>query len=139
MLWFADPAGAGEISELRCAGFQMRRGDNAVRPGIMAVTARVESGMLRIVAGSCPHLLTEAGQYRYSDDPADRQSETPEDAYNHALGALRYLVAKLDARRLAKPLPTPPAPGQQPAPATPPPITGHPSCNWKDPWVWRIL
>ena len=52
--WSCDPAGAGDRSELRCAGFCVREGNNAVRPGIAAVTARLEDGRLRVVAGCCP-------------------------------------------------------------------------------------
>ena len=46
--WYADPAGAGDRAELRCAGFTVRRAVNAVRAGITAVTARVENGSLRV-------------------------------------------------------------------------------------------
>jgi hypothetical protein len=48
-----------------------------------------------------------------STDPARRRAEIPEDDNNHALGALRYLIAKLDARKLGrkpKPPSTPPQP-----------------------------
>jgi hypothetical protein len=44
----ADRAGADERSELRCAGFKVRRAINAVRSGIAAVSARLETGRLRI-------------------------------------------------------------------------------------------
>jgi hypothetical protein len=40
--------------------------------------------------------------YRDCDDPTDGRSETPVDAHNHALAALRYLVSKLDARQMAR-------------------------------------
>src|SRR5262249_32777234 len=49
--WYADPSGASEIAELRCAGFAVRRGDNALRPGIAAVSARLGDGSLRVVEG----------------------------------------------------------------------------------------
>ena len=54
MTWYADPAGADERCELRCAGFTVRAGDNALRPGIAAVTARLEDGTLRVLAGPLP-------------------------------------------------------------------------------------
>jgi hypothetical protein len=57
--------------------------------------------MLRVIEGRCPNLLSEAALYRYSDDPRDRQAEIPVDEHNHALAALRYLVSRLDARRMA--------------------------------------
>ncbi len=45
--WYADPAGAGERAEMRLAGFQVPAGLNSRRPGIAAVTTRLESGRLR--------------------------------------------------------------------------------------------
>jgi len=77
-------------------------GENALRLGIAAVAARVENGTLKVLAGACPNLLREASLYRYSDDPLDRRSERPVDAHNHALAALRYMVAKIDAHQLGR-------------------------------------
>ncbi len=100
--WYADPSGATERCELRCAGFVVQEGDNALRPGIAAVSARLENGTLRVVEGRCPNLLAEAALYRYSDDAGDRHAEAPVDEQNHALAALRYLVSRLDARQMAR-------------------------------------
>jgi hypothetical protein len=100
--WYADPSGASDIEELHCAGFTISRGDNPIRPGIAAVTARLETDRLRVVQGACPNLLREASLYRYSEDRADRRSETPVDEHNHALDALRYLVSAIDARQMAR-------------------------------------
>ena len=96
---YADPSGAGEISELKRAGFSISAGPNALRQGIAAVTARLHSGRLKVLPGACPNLLAEAELYRYGDDATDRRAETPVDDHNHALAALRYLVMKLDAGR----------------------------------------
>jgi hypothetical protein len=100
--WYADPSGAAEIAELRCAGFSVSAGDNSLRLGIAAVASRLDNGTLKVLAGACPQLLGEASRYRYNEDPTDRRSETPLDAHNHALAALRYLVSKLDARQMAR-------------------------------------
>jgi hypothetical protein len=111
--WYADPAGANERSELLHAGFRVAEGANALRPGIAAVSARLENGTLRVVAGCCPNLLAEAALYRYGDGPTAAQGETPVNAHNHALAALRYLVSRLDAGRMARdgsPRPPDPAP-----------------------------
>jgi hypothetical protein len=97
--WYADPSGAGEISELKRGGFNISGGKNALRQGIAAVTARLQSGRLKVMAGSCTNLLAEAELYRYSDDATDKRAETPVDDNNHALAALRYLVLSLDAGR----------------------------------------
>jgi hypothetical protein len=101
VMWYADPAGATEIAELRAAGLTVRTGDNAIRPGIAAVSARLRTGRLKVF--NCPHLLAEARLYRYPT-ATDRTllGENPVDDHNHALGALRYLVSRIDARFLAR-------------------------------------
>src|SRR6516225_5406790 len=77
--WYADPSGATERCELRCAGFTVHAGDNSLRPGIAAVSARLENGTLRVLEGACPNLLAEAGLYRYSDEAGGRHAEAPVD------------------------------------------------------------
>jgi terminase large subunit-like protein len=101
--WYADPAGRTEIEELRSAGLTVRASSNPIRPGIAAVTARLRTGRLKVLAGRCPNLCDEAHRYRYPT-PSERVllGENPVDEYNHALGALRYLIARLDARALGK-------------------------------------
>ena len=48
---------------------------------------------------ACRHLIAESQVYRY---PSERErammDENPVDANNHALAALRYLIAEIDAR-----------------------------------------
>lgn len=97
-LWHADPAGRTEIEELRAAGLRVWPGNNALAGGIAAVTARLETGRLRVPRGACPNLEREAGLYRYEAAGV----ETPLDRDNHALAALRYLVMGLDAGRVGK-------------------------------------
>ena len=99
--WCADPSGANEIAELHLAGFNVRRGVNDLRSGIAAVSARLEDGRLRVLEGRCPNLLTEAGIYRWGESE-DRRAEVPVDENNHALAALRYLIATIDRRRLGR-------------------------------------
>jgi hypothetical protein len=91
--WYADPSGANERCELRCAGFTVLQGSNAIRAGIAAVSARMEDGTLKIVEGACSNLLWEAHLYRYGEEGG---GEVPIDEHNHALGALRYLISGLD-------------------------------------------
>src|SRR6266852_5305930 len=100
--WYADKSGAAEIAELACGGFAVSAGENALRLGITAVAARLENGTLKVLAGACPNLLREASLYRYSENPTDRRSETPVDAHNHALAALRYMVCMIDAHQMAR-------------------------------------
>jgi hypothetical protein len=98
--WYADPSGATEIRELHTAGHVVRPGPNGIRAGIQAVTARLQTGRLRVRREGCPQLLAEARLYRYPE--ADAGGEVPVDAHNHALGALRYLVAGLDQSFIAR-------------------------------------
>jgi hypothetical protein len=99
VFWYCDPAGAQERVELLTAGLTVQKGLNPIRPGIMAVMSRLASGRLRVVQGACPKLLYEASLYRY---PEAGDSEAPQDDHNHAVSALRYLVSRLDQRRLAR-------------------------------------
>lgn len=98
VVWYADPASPSDIAELRRAGLIVKKGDNAIRRGIAHVTGRLQSDRLKIHP-RCVHLLAEARLYRYPT-AVERESlgENPIDAHNHALGALRYLIASIDRR-----------------------------------------
>jgi hypothetical protein len=96
--WYADPAGRTELEELRRAGHVVHGGINDLRPGIAAVTARLRTGRLRVRQRNCPNLCREAQLYRYPNEGG----EEPVDDHNHALAALRYLVATVDRRYLAE-------------------------------------
>jgi hypothetical protein len=101
--WYADPAGRQEIEALRYAGLVVRRGVNEIRAGIAAVTARLRTQRLKVLRSAVPNLLAEAQLYRYGtsrDDPA--ASEEPVDEHNHALAALRYLIASIDRSFIAR-------------------------------------
>jgi hypothetical protein len=123
--YYADPSGANERAELRCAGFVVREGRNELRSGISAVARRLETGTLRVVEGCCPNLLMEADRYRYASEEDGGGGETPVDQHNHALAALRYLISRVDARTLGRRRPLPAAdvapPVTDPAPAPPKP------------------
>lgn len=101
--WWADPSGADDIDGLRRAGLCVRAANNAIRMGIAAVSGRIQSGRLRVLRRACPELEREAGLYRYpTEAERHRDGEAPVDEHNHALGALRYLVAGIDAGYLAR-------------------------------------
>jgi hypothetical protein len=137
--WYADPAGASEISELRCGGFEVSGGNNALRPGIAAVSARLEEGTLKVLAGRCPELLREAELYRYSTSETDRRGEAPFDEHNHALAALRYLISRLDARRMARQTGLAPPAEMLPAGAGKVPPKEDPWCNLRNEALWTRL
>ena len=95
--WHADPRKPGTICEPRCAGFTIHKADNAQNPGISALHSRIEARTLRIIGSACPNLLSESELYQYEEG-----SDKPAKEYDHALDALRYLIYKLDAKRLAR-------------------------------------
>src|SRR5216683_8094210 len=95
--WQPDPSEPGTICELRCAGFKIQKADNAQNPGISAVHSRIEAGTLKIIGTACPNLVSESQLYQYEEG-----SDKPVKEYDHALDALRYLIFKLDAKRLAR-------------------------------------
>jgi hypothetical protein len=103
VMWYADPSGRTETEELRAAGLKVIAGWNDIRLGIAAVTARLQTGRLKVLRGRCPNLLAEAGLYRYPTASERRsEGEMPVDDHDHALGALRYLVSRLDAHHIAR-------------------------------------
>jgi hypothetical protein len=116
--WYADPSGANERAELLRRGLKVVPGINDLRPGIGKVSARLETGTLKVLAGRCPNLLAEAELYRYSDELGERSAEIPLDEHNHALAALRYLIMGIDARGGPRPRGSSP-PGTPPKPRRP--------------------
>jgi hypothetical protein len=124
VMWYADPSGATEIQESRAANRKVQPATNDIRLGIAAVTARLRTERLKVLAAGCPNLVAEAQLYRYPTPQEQAMSgENPVDAHNHALGALRYLVAQLDARFLAR--------MRQPKPA----VESKPQPRKRDPWL----
>jgi hypothetical protein len=95
--------------------------------------------MLRVVTGSCPNLLHEAGLYRWRESDSERESEEPDSGHNHALDALRYLVMGIDGGRPPRPpatLSPPPPPGSPPAP---PPKPRDRWLHYRNEALWTIL
>jgi hypothetical protein len=127
--WFADPSGPTEIHELRAAGHTVRKGNNDIRAGIQAVTARLQTGRLKINGHRCPNLIEEARLYRYPrEGEKTLTTENPIDDHNHALSALRYLISQIDAQVMAR------FRQQPPAEAVAPPA--HPDPLLTDPALW---
>jgi hypothetical protein len=130
--WYADPSGPGEIHEFRAAGWKVIKGFNEIRLGIAAVSARLRGGRLRVVRGRCPRLVKEATLYRYpTEDERAIVGEKPVDAHNHALGALRYLIARLDHTFIAR--------LRKKGPAREGPAADVPPTDGDDEDLWTIL
>jgi hypothetical protein len=102
ILWYADPSGATEIHEFLAAGHKVLPGANDIRAGIQAVTARLQTGRLKVNAAKCPNLIAESRLYRYPREEGRDDAENPVDDHNHALGALRYLISRIDVRMMAR-------------------------------------
>ncbi len=96
--WFADPSRPESIRDLRRAGLSVKKGKNDIMTGIDAVYSRMTTGRLW-VADTCIALISEFGSYSY---PEGKETEKPEDEFNHACDALRYLVMGIDWRYIAK-------------------------------------
>lgn len=96
--WFADPAGADQIAELRAAEHDIvpcvHLGQQPLSAGIGLVTERIRTRRLRVL-GTLGHLIDEAGKYRY-DGESKTKSENPVDRDNHLLAGIRYLIVGLD-------------------------------------------
>jgi hypothetical protein len=108
--WYADPAGADQLNEARAGGLSIIKGNNDIQLGIAAVNARIRTGRLKVNRLACPNLCNEAGMYRYPNE-SERAvlGEKPIDSDNHALGALRYLISRLDHHFISKLRKKPPA------------------------------
>jgi hypothetical protein len=94
--WFADPTGAREIHELAIVGVRISASNNDRQAGIQAVQSRLTTGRLRILEGTCAHLLAEATQYRHDEPRRASRLRVETAGADHALDALRYLICKLD-------------------------------------------
>jgi hypothetical protein len=98
-LWYCDPSEPASIEKFRRNNLRAKAATNDVMPGIAAVTARLRTGRLKVFNG-CKNLIRESGLYRYPTLEEKRiQSENPIDENNHALSALRYLIAGVDRVR----------------------------------------
>jgi hypothetical protein len=97
VLWHADPSKPGEIFDLRRGDHKVYRADNAREAGLGAVAARIRTDRLRVHQDHCPNLIRESALYRYKnkeENPGGKRE--PKDGNDHAMDALRYLIAGID-------------------------------------------
>lgn len=86
-----DPSAAQASADLNSLGIVTFPAKNDIQAGINAVARCFETDRLFITRG-CVKTLTEIGQYCYSDKGSRNRGETPVDAFNHAMDALRYII-----------------------------------------------
>jgi phage terminase large subunit len=99
LLW-CDPSAPRSIEKMRRANLPARLAINNVSPGIRAVTARLRTRRLKVWR-TCQNLITEAELYCYPEetDTAIYRRDQPIKENDHAMDALRYLIAGMDRVR----------------------------------------
>lgn len=105
--WFADPAAAGDIQELKNAGLPVVAAPRVkaeldrsfIKSGIVKVETRLVNGRLRIHE-SQQDAIREMDMYRYGEarDGAE-QKENPLKVDDHAPDMIRYTVVGIDHQR----------------------------------------
>jgi phage terminase large subunit len=95
-IWFCDPEDPEAIRELKKHDMDCKRAVNNITYGIDAVNGLAENGQL-FISDRCIHTREEAEVYCYSDK---NLKEKPLDQFNHAMSALRYLIASARRRGL---------------------------------------
>ena len=93
--FYADPSEPAYILQCQRAGLPMEPANNAVGPGIGAVSTALARGMT--IAPSCSGLLGEIPGYTWAKDRSGGFREVPIEINDDACDALRYGVVALDA------------------------------------------
>ena len=96
--WFCDPEDPEAARDLRKRDLSARKAVNKVLYGIDAVNGLLAGAQL-YVSEACASLRSESEVYCYSDRDT---RERPVDKYDHAMTALRYLVASGRKRGLIR-------------------------------------
>lgn len=81
--------------ELKALGVKTIPANKDLAMGIHAVRSRLANGTIKFVRGACPNLLRELPHYVWG--PEDKPLKSKEG--DHALDAMRYIVAGLDLPR----------------------------------------
>lgn len=106
-MWFADPAAAGDIHEIRNAGLpvmpapKIKHGleRSFVKSGIVMVETRLVTGRLRIHE-SQPEVIHEMDFYRYAEARENQEAkEVPLKVDDHGPDMIRYAVCGINKMR----------------------------------------
>ena len=97
--YFCDSEAAGSIEKMRRADLPARKAIKKIDLGIRSLAARIRTGRLKVFR-SCTNVIREAGLYRYHTEEEQKvPTDNPVKEYDHAMDALRYLVAGVDRPR----------------------------------------
>ncbi len=99
--WWADPSRPDSINELKKAGHRVTGAYNNILVGVDAVNARIYNRRL-FISSKCKALFAESQEYAYPEKDDETHGEKPIGGFDHALDALRYLVAGVDKLRVAE-------------------------------------
>lgn len=102
--WWADPSEPSYIRKLEAVGCKAESANNEVLPGIQRVQGLIQrqaDGKPRLLIGAwCANTIAEMEQYEWQRG-RDGLQEQPVKANDHAMDALRYLVAAGKQRKRA--------------------------------------
>lgn len=93
---YPDPESPAAIEVLRRKGVNVRevkKGKDSIQNGIQTIRELFKQNNL-FIHKSCINLISELEMYSYADSsPMRNENENPQDKYNHAIDALRYVVS----------------------------------------------
>lgn len=93
---YPDPEAPATIEVLKRKGVNVRevkKGKDSIQNGIQTMRELFKQNRL-FVHKSCINLISELEMYSYADsNPMRNENENPQDKYNHAIDALRYVVS----------------------------------------------
>ena len=93
---YPDPENAAAIEVLKRKGVNVRevtKGPGSIEHGLNVIRELFKQNRL-FIHKSCINLISELEMYSYADSsPLRNDNENPQDKYNHAIDALRYVVS----------------------------------------------
>lgn len=93
---YPDPEAPAAIEVLKRKGVNVRdvkKGKDSIQNGIQTMRELFKQNRL-FIHKSCINLISELEMYSYADSsPMRNENENPQDKYNHAIDALRYVVS----------------------------------------------
>lgn len=96
-----DPSAASFITELRKAGYSVKKADNDVLDGIRQVSTRLQSGEL-LFSSACVHTEEEFQTYVWDEKSCARGIDKPVKDNDHCMDAVRYFVSTILCRGTVK-------------------------------------